>query len=85
MKSIHLRINLTLLALLILCLTGCRVETPKASFNPKVGNQPDGSILVPTNQLLRPAGLQLLLRFPTMEAEHHSQGSVSLLTAAWCM
>jgi YVTN family beta-propeller protein len=27
----------------------------------KVGPQPDGSILVPTNQLLRPAGLQILL------------------------
>jgi hypothetical protein len=27
----------------------------------KVGPQPDGSVLVPTNQLLRPAGFQVLL------------------------
>lgn len=39
----------------------CTVKTGESSENnPKyVGPQPDGSILVPTNQLLRPAGFQI--------------------------
>jgi YVTN family beta-propeller protein len=32
-----------------------------APFNQKVGTQPDGSILVPSNQLLHPAGFQIYL------------------------
>lgn len=31
------------------------------TFNLKIGPQPDGSVLVPSNQILRPAGLQVLM------------------------
>jgi YVTN family beta-propeller protein len=34
-------------------------EAQEAAKNIRVGPQPDGSVLVPTNQLLRPAGLQV--------------------------
>ena len=49
------------LTLLVLMLTRCQVETPQQDelSSRKVGPQPDGSILVPTNQLLRPAGFQI--------------------------
>ena len=49
------------LALLVLMLTSCQVETQQKDelSTRKVGPQPDGSILVPTNQLLRPAGFQI--------------------------
>jgi YVTN family beta-propeller protein len=36
-----------------------RSEAQNAMKNIRVGPQPDGSVLVPTNQLLRPAGLQV--------------------------
>jgi DNA-binding beta-propeller fold protein YncE len=36
-------------------------QTPQEFDSKKVGPQSDGSILVPTNQLLRPAGFQILL------------------------
>ncbi|MCD6597693.1 MAG: hypothetical protein J7L04_08405 [Bacteroidales bacterium] len=49
------------LTLLVLMLTRCQVETQQQNelSSRKVGPQPDGSILVPTNQLLRPAGFQI--------------------------
>ena len=52
---------LNILALTILVLTQCQVEqSPSDELSTrKVGPQPDGSILVPTNQLLRPAGFQI--------------------------
>ncbi len=48
--------------LFLLFLTACQPETKEKNdhLSRKVGPQPDGSILVPTNQLLRPAGFQIL-------------------------
>lgn len=59
MKKISLITCLTLLALI---LSQCHIETePEDKLSTlTVGPQPDGSILVPTNQLLRPAGFQIL-------------------------
>ena len=39
----------------------CKLHAQNDSKNIQVGPQPDGSFLVPSNQLLRPAGLQLVL------------------------
>ncbi len=48
-------------AFLVLFLCACQNEQGQVKQTAlKVGPQPDGSILVPTNQLLRPAGFQLL-------------------------
>ena len=54
--------NISGLVLLVLFLGQCNLKTEqKASLSTRiVGPQPDGSILVPTNQLLRPAGFQIL-------------------------
>ncbi len=53
---------ITGLVLYVLILSQCKIDTEqKNKFSTlKVGPQPDGSILVPTNQLLRPAGFQIL-------------------------
>ncbi|MCD4710054.1 MAG: bifunctional YncE family protein/alkaline phosphatase family protein [Bacteroidales bacterium] len=50
------------LILLVLILGQCKIETEQndSILTRTVGPQPDGSILVPTNQLLRPAGFQIL-------------------------
>ncbi|MCK5134678.1 MAG: bifunctional YncE family protein/alkaline phosphatase family protein [Bacteroidales bacterium] len=55
-------LTLFVLTLFILIISQCRVETKQNDdlSTRKVGQQPDGSILVPTNQLLRPAGFQIL-------------------------
>jgi YVTN family beta-propeller protein len=45
--------------LLIIMLDGCSGDGVKNHGNQVVGPQPDNSILVPTNQLLRPAGFQV--------------------------
>ncbi|MDX2443217.1 MAG: bifunctional YncE family protein/alkaline phosphatase family protein [Bacteroidales bacterium] len=52
---------LGIIIFLILLLTQCQSEPEQKDSlaNRKVGPQPDGSILVPTNQLLRPAGFQI--------------------------
>ncbi len=52
---------LGIITFLILLLTQCQSEPEQKDSlaNRKVGPQPDGSILVPTNQLLRPAGFQI--------------------------
>ncbi len=52
---------LGIITFLILLLTQCQHEPEQKDSlaNRKVGPQPDGSILVPTNQLLRPAGFQI--------------------------
>lgn len=42
-------------------LAGCLGDNQKTTMDQKVGPQPDGSILVPSNQLLRPAGFQVSL------------------------
>ena len=59
MKKINIRIFLVT-ALLIL-ISGCVRNERNTQQNLKVGPQPDGSILVPSNQLLRPAGFQVYL------------------------
>jgi len=50
-----------LILLFSFLLIQCTVKTDETSINniKLVGPQPDGSILVPTNQLLRPAGFQI--------------------------
>ncbi len=55
-------LTLFVLTLFILILSQCRVETVQNNdlSGRTVGPQPDGSILVPTNQLLRPSGFQIL-------------------------
>jgi YVTN family beta-propeller protein len=45
--------------MLFVLLSALKSEAQNDVENIKVGPQPDGSILVPTNQLLRPAGLQV--------------------------
>ncbi len=55
LRTIHL---ILLFSFLLLQCTVKTTETSKKS-NELVGLQPDGSILVPTNQLLRPAGFQI--------------------------
>jgi len=56
-----MKIHSLLLSFILLILSGCSGENQKTSGNRKVGEQPDGSIFVPTNQLLRPAGFQVYL------------------------
>jgi len=43
----------------LVLITGCNLQNQNGNNNQKVGIQSDGSILVPTNQLLNPAGLQV--------------------------
>jgi len=59
MKKIGYIVGLTVIVLL---LSQCRVTTEQNDHLSErtIGQQPDGSVLVPTNQLLRPAGFQLL-------------------------
>lgn len=52
--------TLTFVTIIILG-QGCFSDNQKATLNHKVGLQPDSSILVPSNQLLRPAGFQVYL------------------------
>jgi YVTN family beta-propeller protein len=49
------------LAALIFLFSGCIRDNQKTSGTLRVGVQSDGSILVPSNQFLRPAGLQVYL------------------------
>lgn len=51
-------ITASLLAIFI-ALSACRNHDPAQNEVLKVGPQPDGSILVPSNQLLRPAGFRI--------------------------
>ncbi len=44
--------------LLIIAMTACSTKSRKLSDIRKIGPQPDGSIFVPSNQLLKPAGFQ---------------------------
>jgi hypothetical protein len=53
--------SFSIISLILLILSGCHADNQKHAANVKVGSQPDGSILVPTNQLLRPAGFQVNL------------------------
>jgi YVTN family beta-propeller protein len=49
------------LLVVVIVLSGCLRDIKNTPMNQKVGIQPDSSILVPSNQLLRPAGFQLYL------------------------
>ena len=69
---------------LVLMLSQCRVEKRQNnSISMRtVGPQPDGSILVPTNQLLRPAGFQILFPGrPVDLAQYFDQGSLERILA----
>lgn len=59
MKTKHCLLQ-GLLAVLLLA-ASLQMKAQKNFNNLKIGPQPDGSILVPSNQLLRPAGFQLYL------------------------
>ena len=54
-------ISIKFLLLILVLITGCGRDAKVSNDYRKVGPQPDGSILVPSNQLLRPAGFQVLL------------------------
>src|SRR4030043_1239488 len=54
-------ISVSSLILLLVLISGCNRKDQNANNSQRVGPQPDGSILVPTNQLLRPAGFQVYL------------------------
>jgi YVTN family beta-propeller protein len=56
-----LKIQVLYLTLVIFLFSGCHRYNQKKSVNLRVGIQSDGSILVPSNQLLRPAGFQVYL------------------------
>ena len=55
------KIQVLYLAIALVALSGCSAENKNDPGNMKVGPQPDGSILVPSNQLLNPAGFQVYL------------------------
>jgi len=56
MKTKHL-----LILIIVIILAGCSGGRVKDHSKYAVGPQPDGSVLVPSNQLLRPAGFQINL------------------------
>ena len=58
--KIKLRLFQNLLAISLL-FSGSTLHAQNNFNEMKVGPQPDGSILVPSNQLLRPAGLQIFM------------------------
>ncbi|MDP4129664.1 MAG: YncE family protein, partial [Bacteroidota bacterium] len=55
------KITMACLFVAIVCMSIYFIKKPVISGHKKVGPQPDGSVLVPSNQLLRPAGLQVFL------------------------
>jgi YVTN family beta-propeller protein len=55
------KISILCLSLVLITLPGRELKGQNSFDNQKVGLQPDGSILVPSNQLLRPAGFQVYL------------------------
>jgi len=54
-------INISIILLFSLLFINCSNQSNKDTLNSNllVGSQPDGSVLVPTNQFLRPAGFQI--------------------------
>jgi YVTN family beta-propeller protein len=56
-----MKFSVPMLLVLILMVSGCARDSKSDQRNQMVGPQPDGSILVPSNQLLRPAGFQVTL------------------------
>lgn len=49
------------LIIITILLSACSGKNKNNFVDRKIGTQPDGSILVPSNQLLRPAGFQVIL------------------------
>ena len=54
-----IKITFACLVLAVICMSIYAIKDLSIFSNRKVGPQPDGSILVPSNQLLRPAGFQV--------------------------
>ena len=61
MKMDKLKIRILFFTVILFVFSGCHRDIQKTSGNLCVGVQPDGSILVPSNQFLRPAGFQVYL------------------------
>jgi YVTN family beta-propeller protein len=61
MEMHYIKIKVPCLFLILALISGCNRKDHRIVNSQKVGIQPDSSILVPTNQLLRPAGLQVYL------------------------
>ena len=61
MRINEMNISFTTLFITLVLISGCNSKDQSSINSKKVGNQPDGSILVPSNQLLRPAGFQVSL------------------------
>jgi YVTN family beta-propeller protein len=61
MEMHNLKIKVLYLTLVLFLFSGCHRDNQKKTGNLRVGIQSDGSILVPSNQLLRPAGFQVYL------------------------
>jgi YVTN family beta-propeller protein len=61
MKINMAKIQVLYLTFALISFSGCSAENKNGPDNKNVGPQPDGSILVPSNQLLDPAGLQVYL------------------------
>lgn len=55
------RKSLALILCSFIAFSSCKNRDAEETYNPKVGIQPDGSVLVPSNQFLRPAGFQINL------------------------
>ncbi len=56
-----IKISLLLLSVIFTVVPGCKPKSQVVTSDQRVGLQPDGTILVPSNQLLRPAGHQVYL------------------------
>ena len=61
MKALIKYLFITTMTITPVIFAGCSGRSSETSTIRKVGEQPDGSVLVPTNQLLRPAGYQVYL------------------------
>ncbi len=61
MKLSNKRSSIVFLIVFLVFISGYVIQDQNSISNQKVGIQPDSSILVPTNQLLRPAGFQVYL------------------------
>jgi len=56
-----IKIQVICLLFFMVFLSGCIIKDQNIADNQKVGIQPDGTVLVPTNQLLSPSGFQVEL------------------------
>jgi len=56
-----MKISAALSVIFMVILSACSPGSEKTADSMRIGPQPDGSVLVPSNQLLRPAGMQVYL------------------------